>query len=176
MRNNVKNSHSSIVQNEIIENRILFIRGQKVMLGPHLAELYEVETRELMQSVRRNIDRFPQDFMFALEREEIMRISETVTSLKYHKIVYAFTEQGIAMLSGILNSKRAVQVNIAIMRIFVRLKQMVLAHKELSAKLAELERKIEHHDTAITAIFEAIRQIIKEEERPKKKYGFDTGR
>jgi hypothetical protein len=128
-----------------------------------------------MQSVRRNIDRFPPDFMFALKREEIMRISQSVTSLKYHKIVYAFTEQGIAMLSSVLNSKHAIQVNIAIMRIFVRLKQMVLAHKELSVKLAELERKIEHHDAAIIAIFDAIRQIMKEDSQPKKKFGFDTG-
>lgn len=145
------------------------------MMGLHLAQLYQVETRKLMQSVRRNIDRFPQDFMFALKREEIMRISQTVTSLKYHKTVYAFTEQGIAMLSSVLNSERAIQVNIAIMRTFVRLKQMVLNHKELSAKLTELEHKIEHHDAAIIAIFDAIRQIMKEEEKPKKKYGFETG-
>jgi hypothetical protein len=88
---------------------------------------------------------------------------------------YAFTEQGIAMLSSVLNSERAIQVNIAIMRIFVRLKQMVLHHKELAVKLSELERKIEHHDTAIIAIFDAIRQIMKEEEKPKKKFGFETG-
>ena len=101
-----------------------------------------------------------------------MGISQTVTSLKYHKAAYAFTEQGIAMLSGILDSKRAIQVNIAIMRIFVRLKKMVLNHKDLAARLAELEHKIEHHDTAIVAIFDAIRQIMKEEEKPKPKFGF----
>ena len=112
--------HNSLnLPSEIIEQKILLIRGQKVMMGLHLAQLYQVETRKLMQSVRRNIDRFPQDFMFALKREEIMRISQTVTSLKYHKTVYAFTEQGIAMLSSVLNSERAIQVNIAIMRTFV---------------------------------------------------------
>jgi hypothetical protein len=111
----------SLIPTESIEQRIFLVRGQKVLLGSHLAELYGVETRVLMQSVKRNLDRFPDDFMFNLTREEILGISQFVTSLKYSKAVYAFTEQGVAMLSGVLHSPRAVQVNFAIMAIFWRI-------------------------------------------------------
>src|SRR5208283_5939049 len=112
-------SKDVIIPQRRIENRIFVIRGHKVMLGPDLAELYGVETRALMQGVKRNRERFPVDFMFALTRPEILRISQIVISLKYSKTVYAFTEEGVAMLSGILNSPRAVQMNIVIMRAFV---------------------------------------------------------
>ena len=108
-------SKDVIIPQRRIENRIFVIRRHKVMLGYDLAELYGVETRALMQGVKRNRERFPVDFMFALSRPEILRISQIVISLKYSKSVYAFTEQGVAMLSGILNSSRAVQMNIAIM-------------------------------------------------------------
>lgn len=128
---------------DLVREKIYGIRGQKVMLDRHLARLYEVKTRVLMQSVKRNLERFPQDFMFALTREEIMRISQCVISLKFSKNVYAFTEQGIAMLSGVLRSKRAVQVNIAIMRAFVRLREILATHKELADRLAELERRMD---------------------------------
>lgn len=161
-----------IVPVEVIEQKIFMVRGHKVMISTHLAELYGVETRVLIQAVKRNIERFPQDFMFPLNREEIMRISQIVTSLKFSKSVYAFTEQGIAMLSGILHSKRAIQVNIVIMRAFVKLRQILSTHKELAYKLKELERKIEKHDTEIHAIFEAIRQLMMPPEKPKHKIGF----
>ncbi|MDI6767962.1 MAG: ORF6N domain-containing protein [Bacteroidota bacterium] len=161
-----------LIQLEIIQQRIFLIRGQKVMLGPHLAELYDIETRVLMQAVKRNLDRFPDDFMFPLTREEIMGISQIVTSLKYSKAVYAFTEHGVAMLSSVLNSSRAVQMNIAIMRTFGKLREILSTHKELAHKLAELERKIEKHDTQIQAIFEAIRRLMQPEEKPKRQIGF----
>lgn len=161
-----------IVVPEAIGRKILLIRGQKVMLGPHLAELYGIETRVLMQAVRRNIDRFPEDFMFPLTREEILRISQFVTSLKYSKAVYAFTEQGVAMLSSVLNSPRAIQMNIAIMRAFVKLRQILSTHKELALKLKQLEMKIEKHDEEIHAIFEAIRKLMTPVEPPKKRIGF----
>lgn len=164
----------ALIPEERIENRILFLRGEKVMLSPHLAELYDVETRVLMQAVKRNIDRFPVDFMFELIREEIMDISQNVISsrLKHSPNIYAFTEQGVAMLSSVLRSKSAVQVNIAIMRAFVKLRQILSTHKELARKLSELERKTEKHDGEIQGIFEAIRQLMKEPEKPKRRIGF----
>lgn len=161
-----------IVPQRRIENRIFVIRGQKVMLGPDLAELYGIETRVLMQGVKRNRERFPVDFMFALTRPEILRISQIVTSLKYSKSVYVFTEQGVAMLSGILNSPRAIQMNIAIMRAFVKLREIVSAHKDLGIKLRELENKVENHDEEIRAIFEAIRLLMAPPENPKRPIGF----
>ena len=143
------------------------------MLDKHLAELYEVKTMVLNQAVKRNIERFPDDFMFSLTREEVMRISQSVISLKFSKNVFAFTEQGISMLSSVLNSYRAIQVNIAIIRTFVKLRQIISGHKELAHKLTELEHKFEKHDEDIIAIFNAIRQIMKDEEdKPKKQWGF----
>lgn len=132
-------NESSIVPIEYIEKRIFLLRGHKVLLSPHLSELYGIETRVLMQAVKRNVDRFPDDFMFALTRDEIQRISQFVTSLKYSKAVYAFTEEGVAMLSSVLHSSHAVQMNIAIMRAFVRLREMLSSHRELASKLKELE-------------------------------------
>jgi phage regulator Rha-like protein len=159
---------NELMPQEVIEQRIFLIRRQKVMLSNHLAELYGVQTRVLMQAVKRNTDRFPEDFMFSLKRKEIMRISQIVTSLKYSKSVYAFTEQGVAMLSSVLRSKQAIQVNIAIMRAFVKLRHILSTHKELAGKLRELEHKIEKHDGEIQAIFEAIRQLMEPPPVPEK--------
>ena len=145
---------------EIIEQKIFFIRGQKVMIGVHLAGLYGVETRILMQAVRRNLDHFPADFAFALTRQEIGRISQFVTSLKYSKSVYAFTEQGVAMLSSVLHSKQAVHVNIAIMRAFVKLRYMIGTHRQLAAKMSEVEKRLDKHDKDIMLVFDAIRRLM----------------
>ena len=147
---------------ERIEKAILLVRGQKVILDRDLAVLYGVETRVLNQAVRRNIKRFPPDFMLELTREEIMRISQIVISseIKYSRRVHAFTEQGVAMLSSVLNSERAIEVNIAIMRVFVRLREMMATHKELAFKLIELEERLEGHDEQIQNIFEAIQQLM----------------
>jgi hypothetical protein len=169
-----------VIPVEVIERKILLIRGQKVMLDRDLAALYGVETRVLNQAVRRNIDRFPEDFMFALTRDEIMRISQTVissehsdkASLKFSKNVTAFTEQGVAMLSSVLNSDRAIHVNIAIMRAFVKLREILSTHKELAHKLAELEGRIEKHDGEIKAIFNAIRQLMTPPEPRRRRIGF----
>ena len=161
-----------LIPEEIIGRKIFLIRGQKVMLDKDLAQLYGVETKVLNQSVKRNIERFPQDFMFSLTREEIMRMSQIVTSLKFSKNINAFTEQGVAMLSSVLRSRRAVQVNIAIMRAFVKLRQILSTHKELAHKLKELEQKIEQHDKNIQSIFAAIRQLMSPPAEPKKKIGF----
>ena len=145
------------------------------MLDRDLAELYGVETRVLNQAVRRNLDRFPEDFMFALTREEIMNLSQIVISsrIKHAPNVFVFAEQGAAMLSGVLNSERAIQVNIAIMRTFVKLREMLSSNKELAHKLMMLENRLEKHDGEIKAIFNAIRQLmVPPETKSKKPIGF----
>lgn len=151
-----------LIPEEVIERKIFLLRGEKVMLSNHLARLYRVTTSALIQAVKRNIDRFPEDFMFKLSRGEIMNLSQFVISskIKHSPNVYAFTEQGVAMLSSVLRSKRAVQVNIAIMRAFVKLRQIFSTHKELAYKLKELEARIAGHDSDIKDIFEAIRQLM----------------
>jgi hypothetical protein len=173
MKKETARDRESLVPVDQIERSIHLIRGQKVMLDRDLAELYGVETRVLNQAVGRNVERFPEDFMFALTREEIMRISQTVTSseIKYSKRVRAFTEQGVAMLSSVLRSKRAVQVNIEIMRAFVRLRQMLSAHKDLERKLAALERK---YDDQFKIVFEAIAELMTPPEKPPRKIGFEV--
>lgn len=144
---------------ERIDSRILLVRGQKVLLDRDLAELYGVETRALNQAVRRNLERFPVDFMFALSREEIARISQIVISsdLKFSNNVNVYTEQGVAMLSSVLRSSQAVQVNIEIMRAFVRLRQMITSHVELARKLVTIERK---YDAQFKVVFDAIRELM----------------
>ena len=169
----------SIVPVERIEHSIHAIRGQRVILDRDLADLYDVPTKVLKQAVRRNMDRFPSDFMFVLTHQEFADLrSQIVTSsspqwggARYQPM--AFTEQGVAMLSSMLRSKRAVQVNIEIMRVFVKLRHVVSTHKELAVKFSELERKIEKHDESIETIFEAIRQLMTPPEKPRKKIGFD---
>ncbi len=167
----------SLIPHECIERSILMIRGQKVMLDRDLAQLYGVETRALNQAVRRNIDRFPEDFR--LTREEIMRISQFVISsvhhrvktLKFSKNVMAFTEHGVAMLSSVLNSPRAVQVNIQIMRTFAKLREIISLNKDLARRLDELEKK---YDVQFKIVFDAIRQLMAppEPKPPKKRIGF----
>ena len=153
-----------LVAQEPVENKIIFIRGHKVLLDKDLAVLYGVKARALRQQVKRNIERFPYDFMFQLTKEETeFMVSQNVTpSLKYFGgyLPYAFTEQGVAMLSGVLHSKRAIVVNIAIMRAFVRLRRILATHKELADKLEKLEHKTKKHDEDILIIFEAIRQLM----------------
>ena len=163
---------------EMIENKIYLIRGQKVMLDSDLAALYEVETRTLIQAVKRNISRFPSDFMFQLNFQDVAALRSQIVTLKkgrgeHRKYApYVFTENGVAMLSSVLNSERAVQVNIAIMRVFVKLREMIATNKELAHKLGLLERKIEKHDEEIKAIFNAIRQLMTPQEKPRRKIGF----
>ena len=165
---------ASIVPMERVEQSIYLIRGQKVMLDRDLATLYDVETRVLNQAVKRNENRFPSDFMFELTREEIMRISQFVISsegpdIKYSKRVLAFTEQGVAMLSSILKSDRAVEVNIAIMRTFVKLRQMLESNTELSNRLDDLESK---YDEQFRMVFEAIRELMIPPDPKKNPIGF----
>ena len=147
------------------------IRGQRVMLDRDLAELYGVETRVLNQAVTRNIERFPEDFMMALTREEITRISQIVISsnIRFSKRVYAFTEQGVAMLSSVLRSKTAIQINIQIMRAFTRIRQLILDSADLRREIEELRQET---DGKFRIVFQTLEQLLTEEARPKKKIGF----
>jgi len=163
----------AIVPIEVIEKKILLIGGQKVMLDSDLAALYRVTTKRLNEQVRRNLKRFPADFMYQLSREEFESLrSHFATTSSWggrRTLPYVFTEQGIAMLSSVLNSDRAIEVNIQIMRAFVKLREMIATHKDLSRKLAELEKK---YDGQFQIVFEGIRQIIGVEDKPKRKIGF----
>lgn len=146
---------------ERIESRIMLIRGEKVLLDADLAELYGVTTKVLNQAVKRNLDRFPDDFMFVLtaaEKQEVVTNCDHLRQLKYSPSKpYAFTEQGVAMLSSVLRSDRAVQVNVTIMRTFVRLRQLMSTHADLARKLATLESK---YDEQFAVVFRAIEQLM----------------
>jgi hypothetical protein len=159
---------------ERIEKSILLIRGHKVLLDVHLAALYGVPTKRLNEQVRRNRSRFPEDFMFQLTSEEVTFLrSQTATSNRgrggRRYAPYAFTEQGVAMLSSVLNSERAIQVNIEIMRIFVRLRQMVASNARLARKMNALEKR---YDAQFKVVFDAIRQLMTTPEPKKRKIGF----
>lgn len=169
--------HSDIVDLvplELARSKILLVRGEKVIVDRDLAELYGVETRTLNQAVRRNRARFPTDFLFELSREEIRNISQIVISpgFKHAPSAFAFTEQGVAMLSSVLRSPRAVQVNIAIMRAFVQLRQMIASHGDLARKLKALERK---YDDQFKVVFDAINALMTESEAAIEKHGRKIG-
>jgi len=165
----------ALISEQAIGQKIYLIRGQKVMLDRDLARLYEVSTGRLNEQVKRNKKRFPEDFAFLLTRQEVMILKSQIATSRWggrRKLPYAFTEQGVAMLSGVLNSERAILVNIAIMRAFVNLRHILSSNKELAIKLEQLERKIKKHDTKIHAIFEAIRQLMAPPVKPKRNIGF----
>ncbi|MGL3710912.1 ORF6N domain-containing protein [Leptospirillum ferriphilum] len=165
----------SLIPVESITSRIFLIRGQKVMLDSDLAELYGVTTSALNQAVKRNTDRFPPDFMFQMTDPEFSNLkSQFVTSSwgGRRKLPLVFTEQGVSMLSSVLHSERAIQVNIAIMRAFVQIREMLSTHKELAYKLEELERKVGIHDQTIVQLIEAIRQLMEPPAEKRKKIGF----
>ena len=155
-----------------IANQIISARNCNVILDRHLAQLYGVETRVLNQAVRRNIERFPDDFMFALTRDEIMRISQTVTSLKYSKSVNVFTEHGALMAASVLNTPQAVEMGIFVIRAFVKLREMIPAHREMVRKLAEIERRVAKHDTEIGALIQAVRQLMTPPVKSQRRIGF----
>ena len=158
---------------EKITSKIYLIRGQKVMIDRDLADLYEVETKQLKRAVKRNIDRFPMDFMFELRIEEYQSLRRQIGTLKrgaHSKYApMAFTEQGVAMLSSVLNSHRAIQVNIEIIRAFTRLRRMLATHEELKEKIEAMEEK---YDEQFRIVFEAIKQLLTEDDKPKKKIGY----
>lgn len=165
------------IPTERIEKAIFLIRGEKVMVDSDLSELYAVETKALNRAVKRNLKRFPEDFMFKLTAAEAATLRCQFGTSKpgsggRRYLPNVFTEQGVAMLSSVLNSDRAVMVNVEIMRAFVRLRTLVAAHKELTAKLTELERRVGTHDEHIEAIFNAIRQLMTPPPAKVKQIGF----
>lgn len=165
----------SLIPAERIEKRIFLLRGHKVMLSPDLAQLYDVEPRALIQAVKRNISRFPDDFMFQLNDSEFKNLKSQIVTSSWGGLrratPYAFTEQGVAMLSSVLHSERAIQVNIAIMRAFVRLKEMISTHKDLARKLDALEKK---YDKQFAVVFDAIRQLMGPPKTKQKAIGFQS--
>ena len=167
---------ATLIPVESIVDKIILLRGEKVLIDRDLAELYDVETKQLKRAVRRNINRFPEDFMFQLTKEEYRSLRSQFGTLKkgaHSKYPpMAFTEQGVAMLSSVLNSDRAIEVNIAIMRAFVQLRKTLDSHVEFAQKLADLEKRFESHDEQILAIFEAIRQLMAPPDKKVKKIGF----
>ena len=165
------------IPEEIITNKIYLIRNQKVMLDSDLAELYQVETRRLNEQVKRNTGRFPDDFMFQLTEEEWTNLkSQNATSSwgGRRKLPFAFTEHGVLMLSSVLNSERSIAVNIHIMRVFTKLREMLITHQDLLIKMNELDSKVSNHDKSIKQIFSYLKQLIKQEEEPREPIGFKT--
>ena len=169
-----KNQAIRVVEEKII-NKIYQIRGMKVMLDFELSELYETETKQLKRQVRRNIDRFPDDFMFELTIQEFSDLRSQFGTSSWGGTRYtpmAFTEQGVAMLSSVLNSSTAIKVNIQIIRIFTRMKEMLLTNKDILLKLEQLENKVSQHDENIQMIFEALKQLLNPQQEPRKRIGF----
>ncbi len=186
-----KSSVSVSVQ--IVERRIYLIRGQKVMIYADLAELYEVTTKRFNQQVRRNLKRFPEDFRFQLTTEEAESLRSQVATSKLtpeslrsqiatskrarggrRYLPYAFTEQGVAMLSSVLNGERAIEVNIAIMRAFVKLRQLLESNEELNRRFAAVLRKLATHDKYFTIVFDELKKLNEPPTRPRKQIGFKT--
>ena len=169
------------IPDEVVMSKIYVIRGQKVMLDKDLSELYGVETKRLKEQVRRNIERFPEDFMFELTAEEYQTLKEQLVQLgrgehsKYPP--FAFTEHGILMLSSVLNSDRAIKVNIQVMRVYVRIREMIMLNKDILKRLEGIERKLSEHDSQISVIFEYLKQLEKSkqqelEQKNRPKIGF----
>ena len=167
---------NDLIRSENIISQIYYFRGVKVMLDFHLAALYDVETRVLNQAVQRNIERFPEDFMFQLSDNEIKNLTSQIVTSSWggrRRAPYAFTEQGVAMLSGVLRSGKAINVNIAIMRAFVSMRKLINENKELKKKLDKMESK---YDQQFRVVFEAIRQLIEKKNEPRNPVGFKTGK
>jgi len=166
-------SKADLVQHGVIERRILIIRGKRVMIDHDLAELYGVETKHLNRQVRRNKKRFPGEFVFRLTRketEQLVTIWHRFGSLKHSvSLPFAFTEHGVAMLSSVLNSEQAIVMNVLIIKTFVKLREVLSTHKEITLKLKLLEMRIERHDENIRGIFEAIHQLMTQPDPPQER-------
>ena len=177
-----KATKSLMIPDELVISKIYFIRGQKVMLDWDLAELYDVETKVLNQAVKRNAGRFPKDFMFQLTRKESKNLkSQIVTSSLPNskagwggrrKLPHAFNEQGVSMLSGVLNSETAIRVHIQIIRVFARMKEMLLTHKDILLQLEKMEKKLTGHDEEIALIFKYLKKLLNPPQPPRQKIGF----
>lgn len=170
------NQDVSIIPDEIIQNKILYLRDEKILLDFQLAELYGVENRALKQAVRRNLDLFPDDFMFVLSEIEIeIMVSQNVIPSKQYlggANPYAFTETGVAMLSSVLKSKRAKEVNIAIMRVFIALRKMVLSNTQLRLEIEKIKKKVDNQDKNIEIIFKYFDELLEQKQKPRQQIGY----
>ena len=166
------------IPDEIIMNKILIIRGKKVMIDTDLAELYGVTTKRLNEQVKRNIKRFPEDFMFQLTQQEKESLIEHIVHLNKLKfspnLPFVFTEHGAVMLASVLNSERAIEVNIQIVRIFTQIREMLLTNKDILLKLEQLENNVTRHNKEIQYIFEALKQLLNPTAEPRKRIGYRT--
>ena len=167
----------SVLADEMVVSKIYVIRGQKVMLDRDLAEMYGVETKVFNQSIKRNLERFPKDFMFQLTKDEAAEISRSqIVTLKQGQNMkyapYAFTEQGVSMLSGVLNSAIAIQVHIQIIRVFTKMKELLLTHKDILLKLEKMEKDVKENKEDIAMIFKAVKQLLNPPLMPRKRIGF----
>jgi hypothetical protein len=163
-----------VTTNEIVE-KIYVVRGMKVMLDKDLAEMYGVETKRLKEAVRRNISRFPDDFMFELSELELNNLRSQIATSSWGGLRYlpmAFTEQGVAMLSSVLRSERAIQVNIQIVRVYTRMRQLILDNKELWLKIEKIEQSLAKKDEEVQAIFKVLKNLLVKEEKPRQPIGF----
>ena len=168
---------TDLVLKEVIASKIFMIRHKKVMLDRDLAELYGVPTKSLNLAVKRNIDRFPEDFMFRLNQKEYQSLRFQIETSKRggaRYLPYAFTQNGVAMLSSILKSKKAAQVNILIMRTFTKLQEMILSHKNLRLGIEALERKYKQHDKHLATVFKVLKKLLTPSEKSKRKIGFHS--
>ena len=167
---------SFLIPDEIMINKILLIREKKVMIDKDIAELYGVTTKRLNEQVKRNKKRFPDDFMFQLtenEKEKVVANCDHLKNLKYSpSLPYAFTEHGAVMLASVLNSDRAIEANIQIVRVFTRIREMLLTNKDILLKLEQLERKVTGHDENIQMIFGALRKLLNPPQPPRRRIGF----
>jgi hypothetical protein len=163
------------ITDELVASKIYFIRGQKVMLDDDLAVLYQVETRRLNEQVKRNIERFPADFMFQLTENEFENLKSQFATSSWggrRKLPFAFTEQGVSMLSGVLNSKTAISVHIQIIRVFAKMKQLLLTHKDILLQLEKIEKKLSTHDDDIQLIFKYLKQLLSPPQTQRARIGF----
>jgi len=172
-----KSNKELMIPDELVMNKIYVIRGQKVMLDNDLADLYDIETKRLKESVRRNIDRFPEDFMFELTPAEFESLRSQIATSKIGRggaryLPMAFTEQGVAMLSSVLKSETAIRVNIQIIRIFTKMREMIMTHKDILLQLEKIEKKLAGHDEDITLIFGYLKQLLNPPQPPRRKIGF----
>jgi len=172
-------SEKLIIPDEVVISKIYYLRDKKVMLDSDLSELYGVETRVLNQQVKRNAERFPEDFMFQLTSEQWENLkSQNATSSwgGRRTLPYVFTEQGVAMLSSVLNSRVAINVNIQIIRVFTKMREMLLTHKDLLIEMEEIRKKVTGQDEKIELIFNYLKQFIKDQETPREPVGFKRKR
>lgn len=163
------------ISDDIVVNKIYEIRNQKVMLDSDLAELYGVETKRLNEQIRRNLDRFPEDFMFQLTDGEWQNLKSQIATSSWggrRKLPFVFTEHGVLMLSSVLNSPQAVQVNIQIVRIFTRLRNLLSEHTELKLEIADIKKHLQNHDKNIELVFSYLDKLIDKQNEPRKRIGF----